>query len=1490
MPPSPAADRNLLFGILALQMDFVSRDALIAAMHAWVLDKAKPLGQILREQGQLAEDEHALLEAMVRKHLEKHGNDPEQSLAAVSSIRSVRQDLQQIADPDVQASLAHVSAARPAPDPDATRADLSTPAARRFLVLRPHAKGGLGEVFVARDEELRREVALKEIQERHADNPESRARFLLEAEVTGSLEHPGIVPVYGLGSYGDGRPFYAMRFVRGDNLKDAIERFHRDKAALPAGERALRLRQLLGRFVDVCQAIAYAHSRGVLHRDLKPGNVMLGKYGETLVVDWGLAKVLGQADVEVSEGLLVSSADSALTQAGRALGTPAYISPEQAAGRLDLLGPRSDVYSLGATLYCVLTGQAPFPSGDAGEVLRKVQRGDYPRPRALDPGIHPALEAVCRQAMALRPEDRYASPQALAEDLEKYLADEPVAAYREPLPARLARWRRRHPTLVTATALVLLTLAGAAGVGGLLLGRERERAQAEQQRALVLAEADALPETAAANVPALLKDLEAHRAEAQPRLRAQWQDAALTDARRLRLGLALADDAEIRTRLVALARKADEPQEVLLVRYALFPYAAEVVPLLWQQVKEAATPPEERFQLLAILASLDRDGADWPGQAQPATAQFLGANPLHLGAWKAALEPVRGPLLKPLGEAFRKSTEPERRRLCATLLADYAADQPDTLTELLLDADERQYAVLLPKVQAHRDRTVARLTAELDRTLAPDWEDAPLDPSWGAADPALVRQVEAAEGLVAARFALCQTLPLDQLDAVAQGLAKSGYRLVQLRPYAHNPEAPAPGDKPDAPAREDAFPARARRAGVAALWTRDGKGGRWALGLTADAVTKRDAEEQGRGLVPLDVTGYLVPGAAAEQYAAVWGPQEPGQAAVRLYAGVPGPRLAATQAALQKGQFWPRTQGYVRVREEARHAGIWARASGAAEDLLFQQGVVLGGTEAAYEGVQTPSNLQADLRLGWDPGRLAGPRGATTALLMTAPGAGLAGVPWGAVGLADSHGGQGSPGLTFAAVWRSSAERVSQAVSGLGPAAQRGRWRALIERGYRPAAVTVVEAGDGRLQAGSVWQLPVIPEANRDALARRQAQAAVALLQLGAAERVWPLLEHQPDPRLRSFLIHRFAPLQADVRALLGQLEQERQVSRRRALVLGLGSYPVEALPAEARQAWLPRLRQWYRDEPDAGLHGAVEWLLRRWGDEAEVARLEKELARSTGVPPVARQWHINGQGQTLVVAPAGAEFWMGSPGAEAGRIATHEPLYRVRIPRSFAIAAREVTVEQFLRFQPGHRYLARYSPRPDGPIINVTWYQAAAYCNWLSEKEGIPKEEWCYRPNKADQYDDGMHLAPGYLGKRGHRLPTEAEWEYACRAGAVTSRFYGEAEELLKEYAWYSKTTSDEAVRPGGLLKPNDLGLFDLYGNVAEWTQDPALLYRWPGRNRPKEDIEYELDIRDNQSRLLRGGAFVLLAPYVRSALRDSLRPSSAYNAAGFRVARTYP
>ncbi len=355
----------------------------------------------------------------------------------------------------------------------------------RYRSLRLHASGGLGAVYVAEDTELHREVALKEIQAEFADDATSRGRFLLEAEITGRLEHPGVVPVYGLGQYSDGRPFYAMRFIQGDNLGEAIKRFHEaERPGRDPGERSLEFRQLLRRFIDVCNAVAYAHSRGVLHRDLKPSNVMLGKYGETLVVDWGLAKALGSVCTS-SEGdgqLLRPSSGSGVaeTRAGTFVGTPVYMSPEQAGGRIGEMGLASDVYSLGATLYVLLTGKPPFVGTDAQDLLNKVEHGHFSAPREVKADTPAALDAISRKAMALLPADRYATTLDLAADVEHWLADEPVTAYPEPWRTRFRRWLRRHRTLTASAAALLLTALVGLVIG--LITVDQERRQTAQER------------------------------------------------------------------------------------------------------------------------------------------------------------------------------------------------------------------------------------------------------------------------------------------------------------------------------------------------------------------------------------------------------------------------------------------------------------------------------------------------------------------------------------------------------------------------------------------------------------------------------------------------------------------------------------------------------------------------------------------------------------------------------------------------------------------------------------------------------------------------------------------------------------------------------------------------------------------------------------------------------------------------------------------------
>jgi serine/threonine protein kinase len=466
----PPADHNLLYVLLALQMDFVTRDSLLPAMQAWLTSKDRSLAEVLEELGTLTPGQRQILDRAASEHLNGLNDNGRSDSGSVELPPTVADVFQSPVSSDPAENLFDVHG--PAtPNP----ASATAAGRMRYRVLRLLARGGLGMVSVARDGELGREVALKELDVGGAGNEVSRRRFVREATITGGLEHPGIVPVYGLGRYSDGRPYYAMRLIRGESLQEAVDKLH-------LGKHGYTLRALLARFLAVCNTVAYAHSRGVIHRDLKPANVMLGPYGETLVVDWGLAKAIGRPpgasdDETVSETALQPRNDHAATQAGSALGTPAYMSPEQAAGRLDEQSIATDVYGLGATLYAILTGQAPVAKSEAVEVLERVRRGDWPAPRQVKASVPRPLDAVCRKAMALQPADRYSTAMALAADVEHWLAGEPVEACRDPWLTRSHRWLRRHKSAVTVVLAVVTTAAIGLVAGLVAVDREKERAR-----------------------------------------------------------------------------------------------------------------------------------------------------------------------------------------------------------------------------------------------------------------------------------------------------------------------------------------------------------------------------------------------------------------------------------------------------------------------------------------------------------------------------------------------------------------------------------------------------------------------------------------------------------------------------------------------------------------------------------------------------------------------------------------------------------------------------------------------------------------------------------------------------------------------------------------------------------------------------------------------------------------------------------------------------
>ena len=358
----------------------------------------------------------------------------------------------------------------------------------RYRLKKFHAKGGMGEIWLAEDCDIGRSVALKKM--RGKPSADQQDQFLREAQITGQMEHPGVVPIHELGTDEKGKPFYVMKFIQGRTLSDVIAEYHaaavgaRSGDQAPTGSREVQGLRLLQLFLNLCQTVAYAHSKGVIHRDLKPDNVMVGDYGETLLLDWGLAKPLGQPDEPVTPGStrFSYSGESLATQAGSIKGTPTYMSPEVAEGRIADVDKVSDVYLLGGILYHILTGKRPREATNVFELIRLARTVPPVPPRKLIPTVSRELDAICQKALSLRKEDRYQTATALAEDVQRYLAGEPVSAYRENFWERAWRWARRHRVALGRSAVVLFVV-GLVAFGANEIRKAEEQRDAERQEA-----------------------------------------------------------------------------------------------------------------------------------------------------------------------------------------------------------------------------------------------------------------------------------------------------------------------------------------------------------------------------------------------------------------------------------------------------------------------------------------------------------------------------------------------------------------------------------------------------------------------------------------------------------------------------------------------------------------------------------------------------------------------------------------------------------------------------------------------------------------------------------------------------------------------------------------------------------------------------------------------------------------------------------------------
>ncbi|MCB9893624.1 MAG: protein kinase [Planctomycetes bacterium] len=358
------------------------------------------------------------------------------------------------------------------------RPKLKTSTDERYKILREHARGGMGRILVAEDKVVGREVALKELlpfkgasgtspitgplqaTPASATATAAAARFLREATVTGQLEHPNIVPVYEIGQREDGSLYYTMKFVKGRTLASRLRAIRNDVDLTPAQKQAERMKLLDG-FVDICNAIAFAHSRGVIHRDIKPANIMLGDFGEAMVLDWGLARVIGGENVAVSKESN-HEVSPELTLEGEVMGTPAYMPPEQAAGKLDHVDERSDVYSLGAVLFEIVSGEAPYVGKTAKQVLSSVLSEDPRRVDDINGETPPELAALVMRCLERRPEDRFQSARELADEVQAFRDGRMVSTYRYSAVELLKRFvaKNRGAVAVSALALILMIAGG----------------------------------------------------------------------------------------------------------------------------------------------------------------------------------------------------------------------------------------------------------------------------------------------------------------------------------------------------------------------------------------------------------------------------------------------------------------------------------------------------------------------------------------------------------------------------------------------------------------------------------------------------------------------------------------------------------------------------------------------------------------------------------------------------------------------------------------------------------------------------------------------------------------------------------------------------------------------------------------------------------------------------------------------------------------------
>ncbi|HEV3262476.1 MAG TPA: SUMF1/EgtB/PvdO family nonheme iron enzyme [Gemmataceae bacterium] len=1306
----------------------------------------------------------------------------------------------------------------PAP---AAVADDPVPAAAkigRYTIQRRLGKGGFGTVYLARDEELHRPVAIKVPRADRLGSEKEIEAALKEAQIAAGLKHPGIVTVHDVGRLGEGGCYFVMEYVPGRSLAEVL------------AEEKLTYAQIACLVLDVADALRHAHQQGLVHRDLKPSNILIDPAGRPRIADFGLA-------IEERSQHLA---------AGQVAGTPAYMAPEQARGESHRLDGRTDLWSLGVILYEMLTGRRPFV-GRHEELFDDILHREPKPPRQVNDAIPRELERICLKCLSKRMSDRYSTAADLAEDL--------------------GHWRDRERDASAGDTANRAPAANGAGADAPL---------PETSRLLVRV------------VPKGLRSFDAQDAEfflgllPGPRDRHGLPDSLSfwktrleeTDAdKTFSVGLIYGPSGCGKTSMVKAGLLPRLARHVTVVYLECTPDGTEA--RLLKGLRKQCPGLPEGLGLVQTLAALRQDGLAPGAKAVVVLDQFE--------QWLHADRDTREPELV---QALRQCDGGHVQ--CVLMVRDdfwmAISGFMRDLEVRLLEGDNSAPVDLFGmrharKVLAEFGRAfgclpdhLAEMTREqqqfLERAVAELAQDGKVIPvrlslftemiktrTWS---PGTLQAMGGTKGLGvtfleetfgsptappahrrhqrAARAVLQSLLP-DQGADIKGGL-RSRRDLLTASGYDRRPQdfdellqildtelrLVTPAD-PQAADQDADAPVRPEHAPSYQL-THD-----YLVPPLRQWLTRKQKETwRGRAALTLD------------ERAAQWGRAHDRRFLPSL------PEYLAIQLGVPRGQRKPDQQALLRAA--ARHHGLrWGGLLAAVLAAAFLLRYYLGS-------VQQTTRQQR-----------------TEALVETALQASADGVPY-AIKKLQAVDDLALPLLR--ARFRDEALDFRHRLHAAVALAALGE----VEEDFLLDSIATAPASEGQnvLSALGPARGRVIDRVRRRLRREKdpkvRVRLAATLLHLGDATAAREFLAFRHNPAGRTAFIHDFASWRGDLAGLPVLLRDSDDPALRSGLCAALGTVKPDLLDAAQQERLQEVLVELYRQSPDGGTHSAAGWALRQWG-------LRPPALGAGGSAAEGRRWFVNRHGMTMLAISPGT-FTMGDAECDSARP------HPVSLTRPFFLCDREVSLDLFRQFvadadaavETPTRWTPPaklVTPTGDCPVLMVNWQDAVLFCNWLSRREG---RQPCYHRTgvKTVKLNDKKVSMPVWrcdFAAAGYRLPTEAEWEYACRAGTTTRWSFGDDEGDLDRYG----VVHQPQAAPVATKLPNDWGLFDMHGNAREWC--------WDGYDEdyPTKLVTDPRGPEAHEAPIHRGGSWFDYPHACRSAFRNWSRFNLRDNVIGFRV-----